>query len=247
MTLVSRQVDKDLEDTPATVCPSGEDGAVAALSEMLRATSCAVPSIRHAALSTVSRGALPQVLASTGHLPRQLETLQLALGEGPTLDALRGNDPVVVVTTDDLNRWPDFGPRACALGLTSAVVARLRWNGRTLGAFCVYGVGEDPLPEAVVALSSAFATHAAATLALARKAEQLELAMLTRQQIGQAVGVLMERCGLTPDAAFSYLRRVSQTGNVKLRDVARGLIATGEMPLCASGRQRKSVSAHREV
>jgi AmiR/NasT family two-component response regulator len=55
--------------------------------------------------------------------------------------------------------------------------------------------------------------------------------MLTREQIGQAVGVLMERYGLSPEAAFNYLRRVSQTRNVKLREVARKLVSTGELPL----------------
>ena len=41
----------------------------------------------------------------------------------------------------------------------------------------------------------------------------------------------MERCRLSPEAAFSYLRRVSQSRNVKLRDVALNLVSTGELPL----------------
>ena len=246
MTLISRRVD-DLDAQPsATVCPPTEDQTAAALHDMLRATAKVVPGIRHAALSVLDRQTLPRVLVSTGDLPRRFESLQFALDEGPTLDAIRGVDPVVVVERDDFGRWPHFGPRACVFGMTGTVAARLRWNDRTVGALSVYSVGQEPVPEAAVQLITAFATHAAATLTFARKAEQLEFAMLTRQQIGQAVGVLMERCGLSPEAAFSYLRRVSQTGNVKLRDVARSLVSTGELPLAGGCRQGASVTASRE-
>jgi AmiR/NasT family two-component response regulator len=54
--------------------------------------------------------------------------------------------------------------------------------------------------------------------------------MLTRQQIGQAVGILRERYHLDPDSAFNYLRRMSQNGNVKLRDLAADLVNTGHLP-----------------
>lgn len=245
MTLISRRVD-DLDAQPsATVCPPTEDQIAAVLHDLLRATAGAVPGVRHAALSVLDRHSLPRVLVSTGDLSRRLESLQFALDEGPTLDAIRGADPVVVVRHDDLGRWQHFGPRACVLGMTSAVAARLRWNDRTMGALSVYFLGHEPVPEAAVQLVSALATHAAATLTFARKAEQLEFAMLTRQQIGQAVGVLMERCGLSPEAAFSYLRRVSQTRNVKLREVAQGLVTTGELPLSGARGQGGSVNTNR--
>ncbi|MBC9824155.1 ANTAR domain-containing protein [Terrabacter sp. MAHUQ-38] len=86
------------------------------------------------------------------------------------------------------------------------------------------------MPERAVELATAFAAHAAATIATARKVEQLELAMVTRQEIGQAVGILMERHGLTAESAFTYLRRLSQNGNVKLRDLAEELRLTGRLP-----------------
>ena len=38
----------------------------------------------------------------------------------------------------------------------------------------------------------------------------------------------MERLKITPEDAFDLLRRSSQHLNLKLRDVARGLVETGE-------------------
>ena len=45
-----------------------------------------------------------------------------------------------------------------------------------------------------------------------------------RTMIGQAVGILMERYRLDPNRAFGYLVRTSQTGNIKLRDVAADIV-----------------------
>jgi AmiR/NasT family two-component response regulator len=53
----------------------------------------------------------------------------------------------------------------------------------------------------------------------------MRAALATREQIGQAMGILMERYQLDSDRAFAFLTRVSQAGNIKLRDVAAGVIA----------------------
>lgn len=57
---------------------------------------------------------------------------------------------------------------------------------------------------------------------------QLQDALLTRDIIGQATGILTERLRITPDDAFDVLRHSSQRLNVKLREVARRLTETGE-------------------
>lgn len=48
--------------------------------------------------------------------------------------------------------------------------------------------------------------------------------MRTRQHIGIAVGIVMQRYGLDQDRAFQYLARVSQSSNIKLREVAEEVI-----------------------
>ena len=58
---------------------------------------------------------------------------------------------------------------------------------------------------------------------------QLQRALLSRDVIGQAKGILIERFTTTPEDAFEMLKRSSQKLNVKLREVARILAETGEL------------------
>jgi len=53
---------------------------------------------------------------------------------------------------------------------------------------------------------------------------QLKEALNSRDVIGQAKGILMERRGVSPGKAFDTLRRASQALNVKLAQVAETLV-----------------------
>jgi AmiR/NasT family two-component response regulator len=55
-------------------------------------------------------------------------------------------------------------------------------------------------------------------------------------QIGQALGMLMERYKLDADRAFEVLKRYSQDNNRKLHDVAQELIDTRKLPPADSPR-----------
>jgi hypothetical protein len=83
----------------------------------------------------------------------------------------------------------------------------------------------DPLARSAdrVAVSAAIAEAAA-------HIRQLRTALDSRDVIGQAKGILMERYRLTPDGAFALLARASQDTNVKLREVAAELCRTGSLP-----------------
>jgi AmiR/NasT family two-component response regulator len=54
--------------------------------------------------------------------------------------------------------------------------------------------------------------------------------MTTRDVIGQAKGILMERQHQPAGAAFDVLREASQRLNRKVSDIAEHLAATGELP-----------------
>jgi AmiR/NasT family two-component response regulator len=57
-----------------------------------------------------------------------------------------------------------------------------------------------------------------------RRQEQFRSALGSRDLIGQAKGILMERFDIDAIAAFELLRRLSQESNVKLVDVAEKLV-----------------------
>jgi hypothetical protein len=65
---------------------------------------------------------------------------------------------------------------------------------------------------------------------LTDKVDGLEEALVSRDVIGQAKGILMERLHLTPEQAFEELRTVSQRQNRKVRDISAALAESGEWP-----------------
>ncbi|AFC55572.1 ANTAR domain-containing protein [Mycobacterium paraintracellulare] len=75
-----------------------------------------------------------------------------------------------------------------------------------------------------------FATHIALGWSMMRRNDQFRSALASRDIIGQAKGVIMERFGIDAVEAFQLLTRVSQQSNIKLIEIARALIES-EHPL----------------
>ncbi len=81
----------------------------------------------------------------------------------------------------------------------------------------------------VQALSLACDRVVAAT-GFADREQHLRRAVESHQEIGQAVGILVERHRWTPTVAFERLKRTSQDHNTKLREVALRVIESGADP-----------------
>jgi AmiR/NasT family two-component response regulator len=62
--------------------------------------------------------------------------------------------------------------------------------------------------------------------------EHLQRALVSNREIGIAMGILMERHRLAQEQAFERLRDLSMRSNVKLRDVAKQIIYTGDTRQC---------------
>ena len=69
-----------------------------------------------------------------------------------------------------------------------------------------------------------------AATTFAEREQHLRRAVESHEQIGQAVGILVERHRWTPTAAFERLKRTSQDHNTKLREVALRVIESGADP-----------------
>ena len=95
---------------------------------------------------------------------------------------------------------------------------------------------ERPLGPEATEVAELLAVHFRLATARVRQRENLERALETRQLIGQAVGVLVERRRLTPAVAFEELVQRSQLANLKLREIARIVIETGQDPEQISAR-----------
>ena len=69
-----------------------------------------------------------------------------------------------------------------------------------------------------------------AATSFAEREEHLRRAVDSHEEIGQAVGILVERHRWTPTTAFEHLKRTSQDHNIKLREVAQRVIESGAVP-----------------
>lgn len=186
----------------------------------------------------------------TDPIVAEVDLLQHHIGEGPCLDAMTQG---TIFYADDLHddaRWPRFGPEAAARGMRSLLAVPLSANGAP-GALNLYAC----YPSAFGVLDRARAVLLAALAGVAftsaqthededRRSADLHAALSTREMIGQAQGILMERERVTPDQAFDILRLASQHLNIKLREVAQGLVETGERPDTGDAGPRAAVKRH---
>jgi transcriptional regulator with GAF, ATPase, and Fis domain len=166
----------------------------------------------------------------------EMHAAQHLNGEGPCLDAIAQR---IMLYADDLAldaRWPRFGPQASVLGVRSVLALPLAAEG-CVGALNLYarypaafGVHDRARGVILASLASLAISAALSHEDWDRRTEHLQAALVTREVIGQAQGILMERERISAAQAFDILRRASQHLNRKLRDVAQDLVDTGTRP-----------------
>jgi GAF domain-containing protein len=176
----------------------------------------------------------------------KIDKLQYQTGEGPCLDAIARE---TVVYTENLPadpRWPKLGPLAAEAGIHSVLSLKLGTDD-PLGSLNLYAKNVGAYGETELSDGNIFAVHAALALeakttldrtarALEHeqtKLQKLQRALISRDIIGQAKGVLMYRDRITADHAFHELRMASQRLNIKLKDIAQQVVDTGEIPQSA--------------
>lgn len=160
---------------------------------------------------------------------KALDSLQYQLREGPCWDAVWVLDTIVVTDMIAETRWPQWAPAAVQTGVGSVLSVRVATHDRLIGGLNLYARTPEAFDNDDAALAAVFARHAARALAVADRAEGLQTAVLSRQTIGAAQGMLMQRYGLTLDQSFEVLRRTSQDRNIKVRDLAAHLVRTGRV------------------
>ena len=190
-----------------------------------------VPGAQHVSISAIKRRRQVHTLAATSDLSTAIDVAQYETGQGPCLDALYQQLTVRLPDMAAEQRWPEFSRRARELGAGSMLAVQLYVQADELGALNLLNeqphAFEDEDAERVALL---FATHAALAMAGAQAQEQLRHGLDTRDIIGQAKGILMERHKITGDLAFRLLSRASQDHNRKLHDIAGDLVRSGELP-----------------
>jgi GAF domain-containing protein len=170
---------------------------------------------------------------ATDDVSELLDNFQYDSGEGPCMEAIQTSSHFKIDSAADEQRWPKFTRSAVEAGLHSSYSLPLRVDGRVVGALNLYSLA-GPFLANDEQVSNDFAQQAAITLANADAYERsrnlvanLRIALESRDVIGQAKGIIMERERVTAERAFEVLRSVSQSRNVKLRDLAQQVVDTG--------------------
>ena len=205
-----------------------EMGSAASITEALdlivQVAERSLDGIDHVGISLAHRDGRIETMAGTDPLVWELDSIQYELREGPCVYSIT-DDPVVLAENfRHEQRWPRFVPEGARRGLRSQLALRLFLADDTLGGLNMYSTSSDTLSQEVVHTAELFAAHAALALGRVREIDQLGQGMQSRKIIGQAVGIVMQRFGLTEDRAFAFLARASSHSNIKLRDVAAALV-----------------------
>ncbi|HVF53619.1 MAG TPA: GAF and ANTAR domain-containing protein [Actinomycetota bacterium] len=169
--------------------------------------------------------------AASDEYTLEIDKIQYGEAQGPCVAAIDDSEPKQIHAVAEETRWPDFCKRAAAKGFRSSLSFPLNGDGSS-GALNLYSTRDHGFDDEssfavaeIFARQAAIALRNASTYAAARRvADQLHDALLSRDLIGQAKGILMEREGVTDDQAFGMLKTISQNSNIKLRDVAQRLV-----------------------
>jgi GAF domain-containing protein len=201
------------------------------LEEITASAARAVPGAQYAGITMVSEKDGIRTVAATHPYVVALDDAQRRIQEGPCLTAAWENHTVRVddLTTED--RWPGY--RASALELTpvrSIASFRVFAGDHASGALNFFAERPRAFTEDAIELGLIFATHTAIAWGMLRRDEQFRSALASRDDIGQAKGILMERFDIDAVRAFELLKRLSQESNTPLHKIAQRVTSRESKP-----------------
>lgn len=200
------------------------------LTLLAQAAQHTIPGADHVSISIARRNRQIETVAASDELVRRLDAVQYELMEGPCVDAILSRERRVSNDLTHEDRWPRFAPRAVELGIRSQLGLDLFDEEASIGGLNLYGDEPHAFTDASTHLAVLFAAQASHVLGRRMRETQLTEALKTRQLIGQATGIVMERYQLSEARAFEFLTRVSQQSNIRLATVAAELVQQAAQP-----------------
>jgi transcriptional regulator with GAF, ATPase, and Fis domain len=197
----------------------------AVLRELTKSAVKSVPGAQYAGITIATRDGKLRTASATNSYPFLLDQIQQRHDQGPCLSAaweqhvVRIND----LTVDD--RWPAYCREAVeATPIRSVMSFQLFADLHSVGALSFYAEQPNVFGDEAAELGLILATHTALAWNTLRRDEQFRSALASRDIIGQAKGMIMERFKIDTVQAFELLKRLSQNSNTPLVVVARQLV-----------------------
>lgn len=162
---------------------------------------------------------------ATDDYPVRLDEIQHRCGEGPCLSAAWEHNVIRIDDIEAETRWARYCRDAATdTPIRSVLSFRLFASRRQMGALNFYGTRPQAFNDEAAELGLILATHMALAWNMVRRDEEFRSALASRDIIGQAKGMMMERFKINALQAFELLKRLSQSSNTPLAVVARGVV-----------------------
>ena len=191
------------------------------LTKLTSASVALVPGAEFANISLISNGRLRSI-AATSESIALLDGIQQAAGQGPCLDAVHTQNPIRCSDLRTDLRWPQFARAATTAGVHCVMSCPLDTPGGA--TLTLFGSQPRAFGRGSAAIAAMLADHAAIALFTAEHQRQFRAALATRDIIGQAKGMLMERFGVDSARAFAMLKQMSHQTDKPVRQLAARLV-----------------------
>ncbi len=206
--------------------------AMGGLEEMAEAVAGFAVTVLGADLAAVSlrpgRGATPRLATSHEEVARLHGTEDL-LKDGPGTTP-PGLAPVSIPDTRSDDRWPEWSATAARERVLAVLLLPIARLGRHALVLELYSRSAGAFEERATTGLEAAAEIVGISLRQVERRLNLEKALGTRDMIGQAQGMVMERYDLGSEQAMELLRRISQDSQAKIQQIARRLVQGDDLP-----------------
>ncbi len=226
------QVTRELADQIADITRllDDDDGSDPLLRRLTGMAVRLVPGGTAAALTVESQNTALTFAASDPRIG-ELHEMQFDAAEGPAVEALRRNDAQQVDDIAAERRWPAFCRAAVRAGFASCLMLPLRTNRKPAGAVSLYGEEPNAFRGVSHDLALLFAAQGGTAVRNAEVyqachdlVDNLHTALGSRAVIEQAKGIIHARLRVSPDEAFTLIKRRSRRTNRKVREIAAEVV-----------------------
>lgn len=172
-----------------------------------------------------------ETASATGRFPTMLDQIQQRHREGPCLSAAWDHHVIRIGDLASEQRWPHYCKDALEQTPVRSIISfRLFGDSQNVGALNFYAEKPNAFDDDALEIGLLFATHAALAWNALRRDRQFRSALASRDIIGQAKGILMERFKIDAVLAFQLLTRLSQESNTPVAEIAQRLVSAPASP-----------------
>jgi transcriptional regulator with GAF, ATPase, and Fis domain len=216
---------REVADLVQTLQQQRDSDVDTVLGELTQSAARAMPGAQYAGITIATRDGKVRTASATGDYPVLLDEIQQRHDEGPCLSAAWEHHIMRINDLTRENRWRAYCREAVEeTPIRSIMSFQLFVDHHSMAALNFYAEQPNAFDDEAAELGLILATHTALAWNMFRRDEQFRSALASRDIIGQAKGMIMERFKIDAVQAFELLKRLSQSSNTPLVVVARELV-----------------------